>query len=153
MDISKFNRCERHGYHTGRECPKCITSAPLKCPPIAQNVPLNAPEATKAPDAAETTPNHENNDPPQSPKPERPFLSQSVGQEKGKAGDTKSVHVRVTSYRRRTIDPDNLCPKYFIDCLRYAEIIKDDTAAHITLTVGQEKVASKSDERTEIEII
>lgn len=68
------------------------------------------------------------------------------------ASDATRLHVRVISYRRRLCDADNLCCKYFIDCLRYAEIIKDDSAKYITLEVGQQKVDSASEERTEIEI-
>lgn len=52
---------------------------------------------------------------------------------------SERLHVRVISYRKRLCDADNLCPKYFIDCLRYAEIIKDDSAKYITLEVGQQK--------------
>lgn len=63
-----------------------------------------------------------------------------------------SVHVIIVSYRRRLLDPDNLCPKYFIDCLRYAGIIKNDTPDDIHLHVGQRKVKTKQEERTEIEI-
>lgn len=71
----------------------------------------------------------------------------------GKDSDTKRLHVRVVSYRRRLCDADNLCAKYFIDCLRYCEAIKDDSAKYITLEVGQQKVDTASEERTEIEIL
>lgn len=97
-------------------------------------------------------PPNENNRPPQSPEPQLPVQREPMGQEAGEAGDTKSVHVSVTSYRRRVIDPDNLCPKYFIDCLRYAGIITDDTAEAITLTVTQQKVPTKEAEKTVISI-
>jgi hypothetical protein len=60
--------------------------------------------------------------------------------------------VRVTSFRRRLLDPDNLCPKYFVDALRYAGIIPDDTSEDIELVIRQEKVELRSDERTELEI-
>ena len=66
--------------------------------------------------------------------------------------DSKRVLVRITSHRERLIDPDNLCPKYFIDCLRYAGIIADDSAAHIELSVSQRKCA-KGQEETVIEIL
>lgn len=65
---------------------------------------------------------------------------------------TKRLHVSVTSYRKRLCDADNLCPKYFIDCLRYCEAIKDDSAKHITLEVNQVKVNHYEDECTAIEI-
>lgn len=85
-------------------------------------------------------------------KPKPAVRKEPLGEETGKAGDTSRVLVRITSFRRRLLDPDNLCPKYFIDCLRYAEIIPDDRAEDIRLEVSQVKVKSKSDERTEIEI-
>lgn len=61
------------------------------------------------------------------------------------------IHVRITSFRSRLLDPDNLCPKYFIDCLRYSGLIPDDRAQDIALEVRQEKV-KRTEERTEIEI-
>ncbi len=76
-----------------------------------------------------------------------------VAAKEGKGSNSKRLHVRVVSYRRRLCDADNLCPKYFIDCLRYAEVIKDDSAKFITLEVKQERVASSDQERTEIEIL
>lgn len=60
--------------------------------------------------------------------------------------------VRVTSFRRRLLDPDNLCPKFHIDTLRYAGCIPGDSPAEIEITTGQAKVARKEDERTVIEI-
>lgn len=62
--------------------------------------------------------------------------------------------VRIFSYRRRLLDFDNLTGgcKYFLDCCRYAQLIPDDRPEDITLEVRQEKVASKAEERTEIEI-
>jgi hypothetical protein len=67
---------------------------------------------------------------------------------KGKAGDTGRVSVRVVSVRNRLIDPDNLCPKYFIDCLRYAKLLRDDTAAEIELTTSQRKPEKGEAEQT-----
>ena len=64
----------------------------------------------------------------------------------------ESVRCRVTvvAYRARLCDPDNLCPKYFVDCLRYAQIIRNDTQADIELLVRQRKVAKINLERTEL---
>lgn len=61
------------------------------------------------------------------------------------------VRVCVVSFRSRLCDPDNLCPKYFIDCLRYAGIIADDSPEFITLEVRQVKCA-KREQRTEITV-
>lgn len=86
---------------------------------------------------------------PQSAVAQPPVQHEPMAEEKGKACDTGRVQVRVTSYRNRLLDPDNLCPKYFIDCLRYAEIIPNDREADIKLEVTQQKA---KEERTEITI-
>lgn len=85
----------------------------------------------------------------QGAKPKRALCNESVGKAHGEKGNPGRIRVGIVSYRKRLIDPDNLCPKYFIDCLRYAGIIPDDSAKHITLEVSQEM---SDDERTEIEI-
>jgi Holliday junction resolvase RusA-like endonuclease len=71
------------------------------------------------------------------------------------AGETKHpnrICIRIAGFRRRLLDPDNFCPKYFIDCLRYAKIIQDDSPEFITLETSQVKVKTKSEERTTITI-
>lgn len=88
----------------------------------------------------------------QSPKPEPIVRDEPVAEKNGEDRNSTRLHVRVTSYRRKLIDPDNLCPKYFIDCLRMAEYISDDSAKDITLQVEQFKVKTSGEERTEIEI-
>ena len=57
--------------------------------------------------------------------------------------------MRVVSFRARLCDPDNLCPKYFIDCLRYAGLIADDAPEFITLEVRQVR-CPPPEQRTEI---
>ena len=86
---------------------------------------------------------------PQSSLPEPIVRHEPVAKKTGEEGHPKRIHVRVISYRKRLCDPDNLCPKYFIDCLRYAKIIPNDRPQDITLEVGQECC---SNERTEITI-
>lgn len=81
-----------------------------------------------------------------------PVCNGSLAEEPRKETNSKRIHVRVTSRRSRLIDPDNLCAKYFVDCLRYAGFIPDDNADIITLEVRQEKV-SKKDEETVIEVL
>ena len=66
-----------------------------------------------------------------------------------KARDAGRVRIGVVSYRARLCDPDNLCPKYFIDCLRYAGLIADDTPDCITLEVRQVR-CRRAEQRTEI---
>lgn len=90
--------------------------------------------------------------PTQSPVPQPPVRNRPVGEKEGEGGDPTRVSVRIASYRRRLIDPDNLVPKYFVDACRYAGLIKDDTAEEIEFSVRQEKVATKEEERTEITI-
>lgn len=63
------------------------------------------------------------------------------------------VRIRVTSYRCGTqCDPDNLAAKYFIDCCRYARLIRDDTKGCIELEVTETRVPTKKEEGTLIEI-
>lgn len=83
---------------------------------------------------------------------ESPVRPEPVAKKKREAGHPTRLRVGVRSFRRRLCDPDNLCPKYFIDCLRYAGFIPDDSPDHITLEVSQERVESVDEERTVITI-
>lgn len=70
-------------------------------------------------------------------------------------GETKNsgrVSVRIVSYRKRLLDPDNLIggAKYFTDTLRYCGLIPDDREQDITLQVEQKK---SNQECTLIEIL
>jgi hypothetical protein len=60
--------------------------------------------------------------------------------------------VRVTSFRCRLLDTDNLTPKWHIDALRYAGCLRGDSPEQAVIQTGQVKVRHKRDERTEIEI-
>jgi Holliday junction resolvase RusA-like endonuclease len=74
------------------------------------------------------------------------------GKVKGEKKDPVGYSVRVTSYRSRLCDPDNLLPKYFIDALRYAGVLPDDRPEDIKeYSISQKKV-SKTEEKTLIEI-
>lgn len=84
-------------------------------------------------------------------KPQCPVQDEPVAEAKGEGENASRVRVRIVSYRKRLVDPDNLCPKYFVDCLRYAGLLKDDSARHVALTVEQIKVKAGG-ERTEIEL-
>ncbi len=75
--------------------------------------------------------------------PQPPVLNGTLAEAKGKAIYSGRVCVSVKSHRTRLCDPDNLCPKYFIDCLRYAGIIENDTPELVTLQVSQEKCKRK----------
>jgi len=69
-----------------------------------------------------------------------------------KDGNSTRYAVRICSFRRRLLDPDNLCGKFFVDCLRRGGIIPDDTAAIMDYGIRQQKVKSKKEEHTEIVI-
>lgn len=84
--------------------------------------------------------------------PEPPVQDDALGPDQGEAPHPARIAIRITSYRQELIDPDNFCPKYFIDSLRYAGIIPDDRPEDISIEQIQKKVALRSDERTEIEI-
>lgn len=88
---------------------------------------------------------------PSDSKPQQIVRHESLAKDKGKEGHPKRCKIVIVSYRKRLIDPDNLCGKFHIDALRYCGVIEDDTAKHVVIEMSQEKV--KRDERTEIEII
>lgn len=68
-----------------------------------------------------------------------------------KEANPSRVRVSIKAFRAHDADADALVPKWFIDCLRYAGIIKNDTRRDIILEV-EECLCSKQDERTEIEV-
>ena len=86
------------------------------------------------------------------PKPQRTVQHEPVEPKTGAGEHSKRFVVRITACRQRLLDPDNLCPKYFIDGLRYAGLIPDDTPDQIELEVRQEKVTLQSDECTVIDL-
>ena len=102
--------------------------------------------------ARERVNKHEDNRTSPGPEPESPVQHEPVAAQAGEAKNPSRIHVRITSFRCRLLDPDNLCPKYFVDCLRYAGLIPDDRAQDIALEVRQEKVSTRAQERTVIEI-
>jgi hypothetical protein len=65
---------------------------------------------------------------------------------------TGKLLVRVTSFRRRLLDEDNLVEKWHVDALRYAGILPSDAPGDAKIEVGQEKVATKEEEQTVITI-
>lgn len=99
--------------------------------------------------------NNENNREISSTKPEQVVCNESMAETKGETGHARQIVVVIKSYRRRLLDPDNLTggTKYFVDGCRYAGLIPGDKPDQITLQVSQEKVKSKDQERTEIEIL
>jgi Holliday junction resolvase RusA-like endonuclease len=86
------------------------------------------------------------------PKSKRSFRHEPLAASKRKKENPRCRVLKLTSYRRRLLDTDNLRPKYFIDALRYAGVIDDDTPKHLTLQTHQEKVSHRCEEKTLIEL-
>lgn len=76
----------------------------------------------------------------------------ALGEGEAKGGYTGRVLVRVTSFRVRLLDEDNLCEKYHVDCCRYSGILQGDNPSQAKIETGQVKVARKEEERVLIEI-
>lgn len=72
--------------------------------------------------------------------PEPTVCHEPMAAAQRETGHTGRISVCITSFRKRLLDPDNLCPKYFIDCLRYAGLIPNDRQQDIDLHVSQIKV-------------
>ena len=73
---------------------------------------------------------------------EKPIETRSTGR----------VHIRFVSVRKRLLDPDNICEKWTLDCLRYIGVIRGDEPDKITLETTQRKAEKGEEERTEITI-
>lgn len=87
-----------------------------------------------------------------SAEPQCPVRDDSLEPTARKEENAGIVSVRLVSFRRRLIDPDNLCAKYFIDACRYLGFLHGDAAKDIEFSIRQEKVETDQEERTEIEI-
>ena len=87
-----------------------------------------------------------------SPKPEQIVCHEPLATVSGEKENSYRYAVRICSYRTRLLDADNLTGKCFVDCLRYGGIIPDDTAAIMDYSISQQKVKTKKEERTEIEV-
>ena len=82
--------------------------------------------------------------------PEQIIRNEYKAAHQGEAQHPARISVRITSFRRRHTDADGLCPKYFLDCCRYAGLIPDDTRDAISFTIQE---VQSTQERTEIEIL
>lgn len=85
-----------------------------------------------------------------SAKPERAVQHEPLVEAQRTAFYSGRVSVCITSFRTRLLDPDRLCGCYFVDALRYSGILLGDEPDKLDYSIRQEKVASKSLERTEI---
>lgn len=71
-------------------------------------------------------------------------------QVQAKAG--QRFFVRIKTFRKRLLDEDNLCCKYYVDLLRYSSVIPSDAPGTAKIEVSQEKIGSKERERVLIEV-
>ena len=60
--------------------------------------------------------------------------------------------VRITAFRHRLLDEDNICEKYYVDLCRYAGIIPNDAPDQVSIESKQKKVRKSEKERVIIEI-
>lgn len=74
----------------------------------------------------------------------------ALAEGKAEKGDSRRFLVRVTSFRRRLLDEDNLCEKYHVDLCRYAGCVPSDAPGQTKIEVSQVKVKTKEEERTEV---
>tara|TARA_R110000868_G_scaffold394400_1_gene665725 strand:- start:1510 stop:1917 length:408 start_codon:yes stop_codon:yes gene_type:complete len=78
--------------------------------------------------------------------------NEPLADDRAQAGHSGKHIVRVTSYRVRLLDEDNLCEKFHIDALRYSGILPSDAPDRTRIITSQEKVRTKAEQRTEISI-
>jgi hypothetical protein len=83
---------------------------------------------------------------------ERHLGDGAMGEVQVQKGIGGRVLVRVTAYRRRLLDEDNLCEKYLVDLCRYCGALPSDAAGKAKIEVCQQKVGSNEPEETVIEI-
>ena len=88
----------------------------------------------------------------QAAKLELPARSDSLEADQKQKASPERVHIRVVSVRKRLCDPDNVAEKYLLDCLRYARLLKDDTAQDISLETAQRKCQKGEEEHTILEV-
>lgn len=75
-----------------------------------------------------------------------------LGEEKIEGRNSYGFLVRVTSFRKRLLDEDNLCEKYHVDLCRYAGVLPCDSPDKVKIEVGQKKIGSKEVEKTLVEV-
>ena len=69
-----------------------------------------------------------------------------------KKRDRRKFLVRVTSFRYRLLDEDNICEKYHVDLCRYAGCISGDSPAQTRIVTTQKKISKEEAQYTLIEI-
>lgn len=127
-------------------------------PALFQKQLSTTPHLAQATSAADEIPDYEKPKPIQSGHSgsiavvERNSTIEPMATTQVQAADSKRILVRVTSFRRRLLDEDNLCEKYLVDCLRYAGIIPSDAPQKAKIEVSQCKVLRNDEEFTRIEV-
>jgi len=96
--------------------------------------------------------NHNTNDTGTPAKLEQDTRHGSLAKKPIETHTTSRVHIRFESVRKRLLDPDNICEKWTLDCLRYIGVIRGDEPDKITLETSQRKAEKGEEERTEITI-
>lgn len=71
---------------------------------------------------------------------------------KNEARSSERCLLSFTCYRTKRQDPDNAVVKWFVDALRRARLIQDDTEDDIEIKIKQVKCKTRKEERTEIEL-
>lgn len=85
--------------------------------------------------------------------PQPALRHEPLGAAAGKEQVPRRIRVSLTAYRGKLADPDNLCAKYIIDCLRYCGAIADDDAKHIEVCIRQVRTPALHLAGTLIELI
>jgi len=96
--------------------------------------------------------NHNPNDTRTPAKLEQDTWHGSLAKKPIETHTTSRVHIRFESVRKRLLDPDNICEKWTLDCLRYIGVIRGDEPDKITLETTQRRASKGEEEHTEITI-
>lgn len=84
------------------------------------------------------------------PKLERAPRDEPLAENQAQEVHSGKYLVRITSYRRRLLDVDNLAEKYHVDALRYAGLLPSDAPNSCSIETSQIKVQKKDQECTEV---
>lgn len=76
----------------------------------------------------------------------------ALGTVQAQVADPGRFLVRITSYRKRLLDADNLCEKFHVDCCRYARCISSDDPSKTEIEVCQVKTGKGEPEFTRVEV-
>lgn len=98
------------------------------------------------------SPDFLNRNPGEAAELERRAGDGAVGKVQVQGRDSRRFFVRITAYRARLLDEDNLCEKYHVDLLRYSGIISGDEAGKTKIETGQVKTVKGEKERILIEV-